>query len=213
MPMRVWSDSSSGAPKTPSISGVSFVAADGSSGYAVIPDVDQQGNLIARARTIGSGPYQGFKGLITMYTIDVTARTKPTMEGISESRLQRTLETVQIPLFQFGVFSDTDLSFHAGSNFDFGGRVHTNGMENFWSLLKRAIGGTYVSVDVPHLGRYVDEQVFRFNERGREHDGKRFGVMLPGVVGKRITYKELIGKDTPEGLASSGEVGANEFTN
>jgi transposase-like protein len=72
------------------------------------------------------------------------------------------------------------------------GAVHTNGLENFWSLLKRGIHGTYVSVDHPHLGRYVDEQVFRFNER-KGTDGERFVKVLPGVVGKRITYKELTG--------------------
>jgi transposase-like protein len=74
------------------------------------------------------------------------------------------------------------------------GRCHTNGLENFWSLLKRSINGTYVAVDAPHLGRYVDEQVFRFNER-KLTDGQRFAVAMPGVVGKRLAYKTLIGGD------------------
>jgi len=78
------------------------------------------------------------------------------------------------------------------------GRCHTNGLENFWSLLKRSINGTYVAVDAPHLGRYVDEQVFRFNER-KLNDAGRFAVAMPGVVGRRITYKELIGETGPEG--------------
>ena len=73
------------------------------------------------------------------------------------------------------------------------GAVHTNGMENFWSLFKRAINGTYVSVDAPHLQRYVDEEVFRFNER-KLNDGERFFTVMPGVVGKRLTYKSLIGE-------------------
>jgi transposase-like protein len=77
------------------------------------------------------------------------------------------------------------------------GRCHTNGLENFWSLLKRSINGTYVAVDAPHLGRYVDEQVFRFNER-KLNDAQRFAVAMPGVVGKRLTYKELIGVATGE---------------
>lgn len=72
------------------------------------------------------------------------------------------------------------------------GAVHTNGMENFWSCLKRSINGTYVSVDAPHLQRYVDEQAFRFNER-KMNDGQRFNIVLPGVIGKRLTYKALIG--------------------
>jgi transposase-like protein len=77
------------------------------------------------------------------------------------------------------------------------GAVHTNGMENFWALFKRAIKGTYVAIDAPHLQRYVDEEVFRFNER-KKTDGERFNTVMPGVVGKRLTYKELIGKsETP----------------
>ena len=89
------------------------------------------------------------------------------------------------------------------------GVVHTNGMENFWALFKRCIHGTYVAVDEPHLQRYVDEEVFRFNER-HLNDGQRFGVVLPGVVGKRLTYKSLIGDNTPEGYMAGGEAARNE---
>lgn len=70
------------------------------------------------------------------------------------------------------------------------GRVHTNGIENFWSLLKRGIKGTYISVEPFHLSRYVDEQVFRFNER-EGTDADRFTAALCRVMGKRLTYKEL----------------------
>lgn len=70
--------------------------------------------------------------------------------------------------------------------------VHTNGMENFWSLLKRGINGTYVSVEPFHLFRYVDEQAFRFNNRELT-DGQRFEIGIKQIVGKRIMYKELIG--------------------
>jgi transposase-like protein len=79
------------------------------------------------------------------------------------------------------------------------GNVHTNGVENFWSLLKRGLGGTYVSVEPFHLFRYVDEQAFRFNNR-KQIDGtpindyERFKTVLGTVVGRRITYKALIGK-------------------
>lgn len=73
------------------------------------------------------------------------------------------------------------------------GKVHTNGMENFWSLLKRAIKGTYVSVMPWHLFRYVDEEAFRFNER-IGNDASRFLDVLAGIVGRRVTYKELTGK-------------------
>lgn len=74
------------------------------------------------------------------------------------------------------------------------GRVHVNGLENFWSLLKRGLRGTYVSVAPFHLRRYVDEQVFRFNQRGGT-DGSRFLGALAGVAGRRLTYRELAGID------------------
>ena len=69
------------------------------------------------------------------------------------------------------------------------GKVHTNGMENFWALLKRCLGGTYVSVAVWHLFRYIDEEAFRFNER-KDDDSGRFNATMNGIVGKRLTYAE-----------------------
>ena len=73
------------------------------------------------------------------------------------------------------------------------GEVHTNGLENFWSLLKRAIKGTYVSVEPFHLFRYLDEQVYRFNSR-KGTDSSRFVAAAASVFGKRLTYDELRGK-------------------
>lgn len=73
------------------------------------------------------------------------------------------------------------------------GNIHTNGLENFWSLLKRGIKGTYVAVEPFHLFRYVDEQAFRFNNR-KTDDGVRFTRVLGNVEGKRLTYKSLIGQ-------------------
>ncbi len=75
------------------------------------------------------------------------------------------------------------------------GRIHTNGIENFWSLLKRAIRGTYVSVEPFHLFRYLDEETFRFNHR-KQFDAGRFERVAGSVVGKRLTYKGLIGAST-----------------
>jgi transposase-like protein len=79
------------------------------------------------------------------------------------------------------------------------GRVHTNGLENFWSLLKRTLSGTYVAVEPFHLSAYVDEQVFRFNNRNTHakpmDDAARFDLAVRNIVGKRITYKELTGKE------------------
>src|ERR1017187_3324476 len=75
------------------------------------------------------------------------------------------------------------------------GNVHTNGMENFWSLLKHGLKGTYVSVEPFHLFRYVDEQAFRYNNREDKTDFDRFKIALSQIVGKRLTYKALIGKE------------------
>ena len=75
------------------------------------------------------------------------------------------------------------------------GNIHTNGIENFWSLLKRTVGGTYVSVEPFHLFRYVDEQAFRYNNREDKTDFDRFKIALSQIVGKRLTYKALIGKE------------------
>ena len=74
------------------------------------------------------------------------------------------------------------------------GRIHTNGLENFWSLLKRGLHGTYVAVEPFHLFRYVDEQVFRFNNRKNMNDADRFNLAVSQMVGKRLTFAELTGK-------------------
>jgi transposase-like protein len=78
------------------------------------------------------------------------------------------------------------------------GQVHTQGIENFWSLLKRGLKGTYVAVEPFHLDRYVDEQVFRYNNRATRDnpldDADRFMLAVSQIVGKRLTYAELTGK-------------------
>lgn len=81
------------------------------------------------------------------------------------------------------------------------GNVHTNGIENFWSLLKRTIRGTYVSVEPFHLFRYLNEESFRFNNRKNDNAG-RFAEVVSCVVGKRVTYKTLTGKEMKDGLLS-----------
>jgi transposase-like protein len=80
------------------------------------------------------------------------------------------------------------------------GRVHTNGLENFWSLTKRTISGTYVAVEPFHLRRYLDEYMFRYNNRkdetgNRLSDAERFTLAMAKIVGKRLTYTELTGKE------------------
>lgn len=79
------------------------------------------------------------------------------------------------------------------------GHVHTNGIENFWSLLRRTLGGTYVSVEPIHLQAYIHEQVYRFNLRSRSDEkitnADRFALALSNVAGKRLTWNALTGKE------------------
>jgi hypothetical protein len=121
----------------PALTGFGFCApedtnctADDVSGYMVAPTfVDGSGNPrpedAVNGSAITAGPYQGFRGIITPYDITVTARSRT--GGGAEVRMRRTLQTVAVPVFQFGMFSETDLSFHAGEPFAFAGRIHTNG--------------------------------------------------------------------------------------
>jgi transposase-like protein len=74
------------------------------------------------------------------------------------------------------------------------GKIHTNGLENFWSLLKRGLNGTYISVEPFHLFRYIDEQVFRYNNRDEMNDADRFSAGVSLIVGKRLTWNQLTGK-------------------
>lgn len=71
--------------------------------------------------------------------------------------------------------------------------IHTNGIENFWSLLKRTLGGTYISIGPFHLFRYLDEQAFRYNKR-KGTDADRFTALVSLITGKRLEYKHLIGQ-------------------
>jgi hypothetical protein len=133
----------------PVLPGFSFIAPGGgsNSGYMVEPRYkDGSGNPLPEPAPEGSpitvGPYEGFKGIITPYDITVTARS--TGLGGAEVRMRRSLQTVAIPVFQFGMFSETDLAFHAGAEaFYFGGRVHTNGN----LFLAAADGGTLTISD------------------------------------------------------------------
>lgn len=96
---------------------------------------------------------------------------------------------------KLGVYFDHKVVNHAETYAD--GIVHTNGLENYWSLLKRALRGTYVSVEPFHLFRYLDEQAFRFNER-KLSDLGRFLLGLKGIIHKRLTYVALTGSELPQ---------------
>lgn len=108
----------------PPLANVTWLQPDGTPGYQItFEDLDPVDGMPDNdIRTVISGPYQGFVGLITPYTLTATAR----LSDGSEASLTRQLQTVSIPVFQFGMFSETALSFFAGPDFNFGGRVHTN---------------------------------------------------------------------------------------
>ncbi len=123
----------------PQLPGINFLATDGTAGYKLDYPKDAQGKPVATNQTIKAGAFNGMVGLVTPYTLTVTARTA----SGNEVMLRRTTQTVAIPAFQFGVFCDTDCAFHAGPNFNFGGRVHTN--QNLW--LAQGAGTTLTMSD------------------------------------------------------------------
>jgi transposase-like protein len=147
--------------------------------------------------------------------LDRTARhvRAKVMPDVKRETLQKEILT-QVK-YGSKVYTDTAVAYEQGMQWRFvhdmvnktetyvKGRVHVNGVENFWSLLKRGLNGTYIAVEPFHLERYVDEQVFRYNNRGTEdnplNDADRFDAAVRQIVGKRLTYKELTGKtETPE---------------
>jgi transposase-like protein len=117
---------------------------------------------------------------------------KPTVEGYVRSHVEPGSSVYSDSAYGYrGLAGDYAHEFidHAVQYVD--GRVHTNGLENFWSLLKRSLKGTYVSVEPFHLFRYLDEQVFRFNAR-KGNDLGRFVTVVARISGRRLTYAELI---------------------
>ena len=127
----------------------------------------------------------------------VSERTQPTLHALINKNIQygATLMTDE-----WGGYKGTNLTHgiinHAVEYVN--GQVHTQGIENFWALLKRSLGGTYISVEPFHLDRYVDEQAFRYNNRATKDnpltDKDRFALVLSQISGKRLTYAELTGK-------------------
>jgi transposase-like protein len=135
-------------------------------------------------------------------TLHLTARSKPVLQ----EKIRQNVEAGS------AIFSDK-LDSYDGLSADFKhgvvdhaveyvrDNVHTNTMENFWSLLKRGLHGTYISVEPFHLFRYLDEQAFRYNHR-KTSDAERFSSVMKQIVGRRLTYDQLIGKaqSTQHGL-------------
>ena len=166
----------------PKVDGVALVAPDGTPGYTIDFDADANGNPIAVNRTITSGPFQGFVGLVTPYRLSVIARTP---DG-AEVRLDRTLNTVSIPVFQFGVYSETDLSFFAGPNFNFGGRVHTNGN----LFLASGNGSTLTLAEhVTAVGEVVRANLSNGWATANNYTGTVRGLTAPGVY-RNLTTDE-----------------------
>src|SRR6202041_1005154 len=125
---------------------------------------------------------------------------------VVENTKRRTLQTYVRDAVEEGATITTDaLPSYIGLDRDFDprvgdhavqyvdGQVHTNHIENFWSLLKRGLHGTYISVEPFHLFRYIDEQAFRFNNRTAT-DAERFTSVMKQIVGRRLTYAGLTGK-------------------
>ena len=168
------------------------------------------------------------------YSVKSGSKGKTIVHGILDRNLRKvratvvpnvTRETLQNEIFntvKFGstIYSDDASGYQNGLQRRFihevvnhaqeyvRGQVHTNGIENFWSLLKRTLRGTYVAVEPFHLSRYLDEQAFRFNNRKEGErkisDAERFQTAMSAVLGYRLTYSELTGKDASPRQQTTG---------
>jgi transposase-like protein len=165
-----------------------------------------------RLNVEGLGPYKNktiVQGILDRNLRQVRATVVPNVT-------RETLQNAILKNVKFGstVYTDNAVAYDNGMQRRFvhdvvnktesyvRGRVHVNGMENFWTLLKRSLRGTYVAVEPFHLSRYVDEQVFRYNYRKdgerKLNDSDRFAAAMSQVLGHRLTYSDLTGKsDSP----------------
>jgi transposase-like protein len=141
-------------------------------------------------------------------TVVVEDRTRKTLQALVRDNVEygSHLSTDDCQSY-WGLYKDYihQIVDHAETYVD--GKVHTNGIENFWSLLKRGLKGTYISVEPFHLFRYLDEQVFRYNNRATKKkfisDYDRFCMVTDSILGKRITYEQLIGRATQFGAQAN----------
>ena len=128
----------------------------------------------------------------------VMERTQPVLHALVERHLA---PGATLMSDEWGGYKGTDFAHEIANHAEayVRGHIHTNGIENFWSLLKRGLNGTYVSVEPFHLFRYIDEQVFRFNYRATKdrhfNNSDRFAVALSHIAGKRLTWNKLTGKE------------------
>jgi len=122
----------------------------------------------------------------------VAGRTKQQLDHVMTGSVEAGSHIITDELNTYGFLStpyNREVINHAMEYVN--GHIHTNGIENFWSLLKRSLGGTYISVEPFHLDAYVTEQVFRYNNRKDADDFTRFATCIMGIQGKRLTYKAL----------------------
>lgn len=124
----------------------------------------------------------------------VPNRDGETLQGVVRENVEQgaNVYTDSLPSY-FGLSSDFIHEFVNHTEEYVRGAVHTNGIENFWNCLKRGLKGTYTAVTPEHLFRYVDEQVFRLNNR-KGKDAERFLLTCLSISGRRLTYKKLTGK-------------------
>jgi hypothetical protein len=160
----------------------------------------------ARFRSISARPKTPVMGMLDRDSRQVRARVVPNVK-------RETLQTAILEQIEKGstVYTDEAVAYHNLATQEYihetvnhveeyvHGQIHTQGIENFWSLLKRGLRGTYVAVEPFHLDRYVGEQVFRYNNRATRDnpltDADRFCLAVTQIVGKRLTYAELTGKE------------------
>lgn len=160
----------------PEIENFTFEAEDGLGYDIAFTDANADGNPDADSGVIVSGPFQGFIGLRTPYTLTVTSRNALG----AESRLQRTMQTVSIPVFQFGVFSETDLTFSANGTFSFGGRVHTNGNLFLAASSSGGQGELYLREKVTAVGEVIRTHLANSRTIDATHNGT---VMINTTTG------------------------------
>ena len=128
-------------------------------------------------------------------------RKRPEMDAVMSKHVEAGSRIVTDELNTYGFLNtpyQREIIKHAMEYVN--GHIHTNGIENFWTLLKRALGGTYVSVEPAHLDAYVVEQVYRYNNRKNTNDAGRFSKVISQVTGKRLTYAELTAKEAGAAL-------------
>jgi transposase-like protein len=160
--------------------------------------ITQGRSMAGKVAVMGLLDRHGVDGVSQIRTAVVTGRKKGHLQPIVRADVEAgsTVHTDSHFSYQ-GLSRDYTHKVidHAEAYVD--GEVHTNGLENFWSLLKRAIKGTYVSIEPFHLFRYLDEQAFRFNNR-KTTDALRFALALKGIINKRLTYTALTGSEVPQ---------------